>query len=534
MSSETLHTPELANAMLPAHDILYEVCDEARLTARTLATIDRIPEPTDFLRRANYIEMRGIAHEYSDMLSDPNADKIQATAARQADHYYKARIRDNRAAGGSPFEFVCSLAFAAAQEAEIIEAFRNYKYGNRSPSEASRAYRWQFITNLAFHAANHVYGADDRAGLLHNTHVLGQGINAGTRPEYNFAAGKMAQFSNELVNAFSVMNIFLEQDNPEAHLTQSMRTAGDELWREGSVLRKFSLKPAVAPTNLPGITNLSLRPGFEINEAFIGFGKKDRGKKKFSVAPENRTKYTLSGAVAAVVMSDVPMLRSQPVIDRAPYAGGRNLVEIKTESLLDADPQELKSLGDDHLLANAQLRSGGELHTLSGVPIRRWAEHLGAEAAYEQLRLEVLALHYDLIVPIYVQKMVKDQMTRRPETVGNAERVQEMAIARRRYLYEHKDEIVDKLWQEEAEYLQDAKGKKRHAVSGHPRELPEDCSATPEARERALVEGQLVLPEFGLTWVRYHERGSNGSLEAVKVRPVSGKYKDRQRDRSRR
>lgn len=508
-----------------------QLCMSADRRARALASLGPEPEGIDLISRMNFQSHVTLARDLSTVITAPDSQTIEAIATKRSERIVRDASQHAIEDGGGSEGIAFQTAAYAMREAFLVDRFRHYKYGVKHPTTTVRAYNERMVTNTAFATANLLYGHKDRAAILRSL-LLGQELSINHQMEIHAHAGsKINQFAVEVRNAFSLFDILLEQDQPQDELSgevENLKEIGDSLWEEQKLLRRFGLKPAIAPSNLPAIKNIVMRPGREIIE-LLKEGKQKLTVKKGQTSDPEPTKHTIAGAVASVELSDLPLKRQLP-----PTSVIANMLSMSLNDMLDATPEELAGVNIEHPFLRLQLRNDGELYSYSGVPIRRVAADLEAEQAYDQLRLEVLALHYDLVVPVYVQKLIKDQIGRGEPPETNIERVREMCIARRRYLRERKTEIIEKLEEEKKEFANRPIGSR--PVTGHVRDLPPEFSASAEARKMALLEDDRVLADFGETWVKYHDRPGGGQAvgEAVKVRPTSGKYKNRQRTRTHR
>ncbi len=470
------------------------------------------------------------AKNVTNIIENPSIENIEQLAENHASLAFAQITKDSQRQGDSTHGLMTRLAYMTTYEAFLVDRFRVNKYTTGNIS-ATRAFSERFITNMAMHTANYLYGRPDRKDILGELARLSTLTLDQPAPGTEWAAFKVSEYYQEVGEAFSVLELLMEQSADDNAETAELREAGDNLWQEAAVLRRFSLKPAIAPTNLPGLTNIYMRPGFEVVEELEEVSARINPVKTAQADPEP-CKYTLDDAVAVTMLSDLPFSRKP-----AEYKLLQGSEEDRSfgayvpfSKILDTTQEDLNGVSINHIMAIFQLRDDGELYTLHGVPIRDWAKQLGAEVAYQQVRLEQLALYYDLVVPVYVTKLIKDGLARQPVPATPTDRLHEMTIARTKYLRQNQQTVVSELEKEESEASYEYTGEKRPVV-GHPRSVPSDFSADIQTRERALREGRYVLADFGETWVRYHQRGTRGRADTVYAKPVRGKYKERQRVR---
>jgi hypothetical protein len=461
------------------------------------------------------------AATYSALLREGTRDTIELAAAKRAQFLFDKILGEATKDELNPASMAIVLGLIFVQETAIIDRYRVHRYGYDYPTTNSRAYSEHLLGNAAFHVANQFFDRSHLHEALVATNWFEKTVRDNPMEGTEWAHGKFQQFNSHLGNTISLMELLSLQD-PAQEETTPMEVSGDELWQSSKELKRYGVKPAIAPSNMPGIHEISVHSGHEINNTLIETSKRLHGY----TDPEP-TKHTLSGAVAVFNLTNLPLKHSLPKMRLQEINGKAYSAFIDHDDVIDSEKTSAEQRSNS-ILSTLQLRPDGHLYTMTGVPVKRWAEDLSAADAYEQVRLECLALYYDLVVPVYIHKLATDRISKQHPFPSNAARVKEMVIARKKILYERRDEIITKLEEEKHTNQRRPTNGTTHPVAGHPRELPDNFSASLEARRLALVEDGRILPEFGKTWVRYHDRLGRGQEEVVAVRAVQGVFHDRQ------
>jgi len=400
------------------------------------------------------------------------------------------------------------------QEISTVDYYKVAVHGMATaPISCVRAYSDQLAGSIAWQLTDTYYTnptLDDITMTVDAYARLGIHDASGAT---NWAGMKLARLYTELVSTRFMYDIFEQLEPLSGTELTELEAANNSLWQSCEQLRRFAVANVIAPTNLSGIrqwsvlagndVRASIKESLEINQSIPGLSE------DLAIDPQP-TRYSLDGMRALFVATNGNFTVSEPQLIPI-TAGNRNLgshLHIGAEPAYEGGPDNSTSL----LLGN-----DGNLYTLAGLPLKTLCDDAGFSDAYEQVRSEILALHFDLVVPTYVQKSLlnADRETVEANTNwGIKERLRYLVLARRKYLADHSKEIRDDLKKHQSKF---GGSDGTHPVIGHVREIDPRYKAGTEARMWAWEEDRRILAPFGETWVRGH-RKPNQKAQASPVR----------------
>lgn len=317
-------------------------------------------------------------------------------------------------------------------------------------------------------------------------------------------AMKIFEVSRETREHLGLFEIFAATESMSGSDLEVLRAENDSLWQESRSLREYGVKSAITPSGVEGMNQWLVRSGFEYKEDLQHINStlaKNINSTPTSVKIE---RLHAGGSVLAEFMgTSTEFSTSHVEVENLEFEGHiLGLTSKNSHAKKNEDGTSPKS-------ARILLHADGHLYSRSNYPLTKLCEALGYPQVYEQLRAAVLALHYDLVVPVHIQRIASDRQRAFIEANPHAHtptKLQNLIVQRRKILTTHRDAIVDGI-KEEQRLMKQMKPVAGHVVTGHCYHLPEGFKASLETRKLALLEIGKVLADSGEGYQRYHRRG---------------------------
>jgi hypothetical protein len=383
--------------------------------------------------------------------------------------------------------------------AKIIDRTKIKTLGQKAPTCISNALIGRVIGASAFEFMGTHYAVfDDEAARQTEqfSDVAAQLIEQ--ESPFAWYAPKIALASHALRTARNFFRWAEEASEgaPESAVEQQGRD-NDSLFAATKAIQRYGVKSAIAPAIGEHRVDEWL---FIPTDEFLA--DPDTGD-----TTDNRTNsglgFLLRDCEAVVIGTSGRFITSRPKpIQQQTSDKETSMIGYESVGLIDpnaSDPRSIMPL---------VLTKDGQLATLHGVDLRGvFAQHRANEA-YELLRSEILAIHFDLVTPALIHSIVEGELKTPPASGGDTTprmgKLRELIVARRRVI-NILGEDIDELFDEEEKQHKDMVV---HGVINHIRDLPEGYRASQEARDRCFREIGIILPETGQTYVRKHNRGN--------------------------
>lgn len=386
-----------------------------------------------------------------------------------------------------PKDYIDSNALNAIILGVSFDAIKIKAIGQEAPTEINNALTARVIGRLGMHAAAMSYGRS-RGGLTVDiangygdlaTLVIKRDI-----PQISWSALKAVSFFATVREADTLLGKFdVAEVMPDAE-TRELSEANDSLWKASKILQTYGVKPVIAP----GTTGV--------------FAKQWLFESPLEHPMLDQMKLIHGATPAAMIMgADVDFLTSMATKQR--FVGERSGTKF-------VQPDIKKLFGENAYDSNAYslvLLQDGHIATATGERLDVLAEETNARAAYEQMRAELLAIHFDLVTPVYVADIVdgmaQDITVHDPDARG---KLRTLILAREKVLRVLGSDIVDAI-EDEIKVAQN-KVMVEHDVIGHIRTIRPNFRASQDARDRCMEDLGIHLADYGETYVRNHTRGS--------------------------
>ncbi|MCA9332848.1 hypothetical protein KDA00_03160 [Candidatus Saccharibacteria bacterium] len=387
-------------------------------------------------------------------------------------------------------ELIANSAVNASAIAYIVDGIKTNEIGSESPA---------YVSNSLINTANDILALDTIEQLARQGKSADEIVQSGLRlfyaseglryhpsPTIGWLFPKLQSFGMALFNASLLVKRYDDSDLLHLAPAEVRQTAreNDQLFTATKSLQRYGLKPAVAPAIQRSNTRewLVMDP-FAMNRERGGIEHERRLSASFM---GNRTQFASSQPNIARVESTT--------LDGVAYDG------VTTEGLIT---------NTDDLSCNISIGIQGELVTCGGSnPLRPFFKRLGMLGEYEQLRSELLSIYFDLVTPVYVQGIIKQELSDIRSSNPNFDGLRTLVLARTRIIKILKDDIEEILEKEHDVPRGYSGGIVRHDVIQHIRALPEGYRASPAARKACLDDLGIVLADEGETYVRPHKRGN--------------------------
>jgi hypothetical protein len=280
------------------------------------------------------------------------------------------------------------------------------------------------------------------------------------------------------------------EDSPE-----TMKVENDALFNSTSVLQKYGVKSAIAPSRM-GNRNVKEWLIESTRDARLAREQLNQSSGTSRPSPYEQMRQSIATFRSTDQSFTTSKLRHNFVGSEAhPTVHGEIVDMTDLIAPVDAD----KQMPD----AGIKLGTDGELYSVLGSSIKA----LLYPRDYETLRAEILCLYTDLVVPVYVTELFDveaqgDSIGASPSTAG---RMRCLVLARERVLRLLGDDIITQLDNEQTKAQREMA---EHDVIGHVRHLPSTYRASQAARELCQKDIGVVLAEYGETYVQDHRRGT--------------------------
>lgn len=408
---------------------------------------------------------------------------------------------------------------ANGAQAKIVDMIKIKVQGKKSPTDVSNALTAKFAEASVFaFAVKHYDEIDtDTKGYLRECGYAADRLIRKASPAVAWQAAKAGIFTSSMRNAIHLLEWadHSSEGSSPAEIEQ-IAAENDALFDETRALLRYGIKSAIAPA----VDEHDVKEWLFIpQDEFLG---DNSATERMGIRPGNKTnsgiKYTMQGCVATVTGAPINFITSKPrprgvdSEDGGVYTSGYALQELLGT---EVDPSTSTF--------SVQLTKDGDLKTLRGLNLKEMFSHLGADEAYERLRSEILTIHFDLVTPASIQKIIEQELVTPPASGDTADqsprlgKIRQLILARLRVIRILGDDIVDEFEQEEQHH----KDIVVHGVINHLRDLPANYRASQEARDRCFKDIGIILPEFGQTYVKKHDRGTVEEINPLGHRTVS-------------
>jgi len=302
----------------------------------------------------------------------------------------------------------------------------------------------------------------------------------------------------------------------EFYYAEDLASTNDELVDQIAVLRKYGIKPCIAPSigQSKTVEWLVEEP---ISEEFAS--------SYAQYHPARKQLGTFYGS-------------SEPI------KSGERVAEEFTSYFPDGSKISLSmntALGIDRQHATFRMGLDRDGHLCYPNSSQRWIDFLdpSLRLQYEQLRSEILSIYFDAVVPVHISEQAKEQSEQTPKRIlgriaigqRKVPDLRKLILARQRIIIDKKNEIIAELENPRDDLVDRSprKGIAKHEVVWHIRRLPPNYKASPKTRELCLRDTGIVLAEYGETYIHKHTRGSlentsTGHKAAFKVGRVASKF----------
>lgn len=399
-------------------------------------------------------------------------------------------------------EVVTRLFYDALAAARKINTVKAATIGIERQSPASDALETLVVEQFAW------YTGTKYAHLIHDNPIFVNGLLHAGEPIIeepnnliNWYAPKMIAFGGVFLDAAKFCRKMTERETSIDSDTE-LAAANDALFDHTNDIRRYGVKPAIAPA----------LPGSDMNEFLVSDPTTEAEQIKGT--PYERVYRLMPKPIARFAGTTGHFLTSRTEYEEiGGEQKGARMVQLSFGNAVAPGNVISYAVG---LSENGQLLSG------TGLPIKQFLENAGMNTlGLETLRAEILSMYAETVAPAFVAQRMHEA-TQRPPTVGTGDGDQttpqepflrRLILARTKILEEQHDEMLRVLESgEDAPPSTDqeahAAQKVRHGVVGHLRTLAPHQKATIEARQLAWEEERLELPEYGLTYVKRHRRGT--------------------------
>lgn len=399
----------------------------------------------------------------------------------------------------------------ALDYARRVDEIKIRTFGRNAPTAGSN-----FIISMALERAGWITALREYSNLKDDPKIIRdlQGIGNQLLNEeslvYAWYGPKISLFTTGLNNGFK-LGKYLESLPPqsgaedEQQAIEKLRAANDDLFAETRALSTYGVKSAIAPSFGTG----------SIHEWLVTDSLLEKAEYEGrTIHVDNTPAKYIEPSLASFAAS-----ASRFTSSKIEYEASNN--PTQKASIVWAKSAEIV---EDPSADMFFLRLGldGHLRTVYGFDLREYFEHVGAGMyEYEQMRAEILSIYADLVTPVWVQELADHdvKVTRGDKGLpqlksGEKPSLYDLVLARKKVIKTFKDDIVGELQdelEEHTEKVDEPKVKRemvKHTVIGHLRKIGDNHRASPEARRIAWEEDERLLPEFGWTWQKTHERGS--------------------------
>jgi hypothetical protein len=394
--------------------------------------------------------------------------------------------------------------------------------GSFTPLNSINMKNAAYISLQGANAMYHDYRQASDVSLQHNG--IAHGIMMEGDERLGWVAMNWAYFNQETSMALELYKQFDSYDTLDVSATEQLRESNDELWKELQILRKYGVKPAIAPS--PSSVHMK---EWLIEDISTHHAQENGHRNLPLMFGKNKIVANFMGSTTSFVSSKHEGYK----INRAD--GEINVGYIPLKELLGEDDTTAR-------LTTLCLLQDGRVANSSGIRLDTIAKSLGCEDAYEQLRSELLNIFFDLTVPVYVHDLANpseaepvsgDAPDKNIQPREQAGKLRRLVLARTRVLRELGDGIIEEMEKELEQGKQFSSSptpRAKHIVIGFRRPLPAGYKAGEEARQLCREELGEELPEYGETYVKTHERGSiEVEDKGHKAVYQSGKVKDSQK-----
>lgn len=299
-----------------------------------------------------------------------------------------------------------------------------------------------------------------------------------------YQAGKSKQKASEYLRG-------VKTDGEKSSVAE-LAAANDELFEDIRRLRKYGLKPCIAPGLSQG----------EVREWLVREMIDDATQTVPAFHPASSALAEFIGSAKKIESTEATHVDYVSRFDdgQTVKVGGRHTTGLD----FDARVCDL-TIGPD-----------GHIQYLAG---QRWVDYFdpALRTQYEQIRSEVLSIFFDAVVPVYITEQVKKELGNEPKRIlgrlglGKKTDLRRLVLARTRVIRENLDEVEKELANPSADLAESDEKKRKiakHDVEWHIRQLPAGYKASPEQRELCLKRTGIVLAETGETYVKKHTRGT--------------------------
>jgi hypothetical protein len=424
-------------------------------------------------------------------------NEIDATAAMQQEELAESGLADKMLADHAQLD-ASSVVLASVGLAATVDEVKKKTLGVKASTAASNALTMRSIEYAGWNFAerNYSHMGSKREKALGSMATLKNILLADERQGVAWTAPKVGELETSARNSFGILSMY--EAMPERlskRETEELRTDNDQLFKELIALRKYGVKPAIAPGNEDSPVDewLVMRPGV------------------FKTSENDPLRYTNSRMLATFGAVKGARFNSSVAVETAVHASHHKDVKFSSYgfSVADRDP--------DYVATLFQLGDDGEVYLEAGGNLRRLSAEVDQRDSYEMIRSEVLSIYYDLVVPVEVQALTDQEAAATaptseetaPESVAG--KLRRLVLARKRVLETMGEEVEAALKNEEEamqEQERNARNLAEHDVVGHIRKIPSTYRASSESRALCKRDLGMVLADFGETYVRDHKRGN--------------------------
>lgn len=362
-------------------------------------------------------------------------------------------------------------------------------------------------------ALKHREAFEEHPSVINYLQLLEKKLDDETDESLLWFGPKIKLFTNNVLHALNFarhLESLPAAENNELQEARELKRANDQYIINTRTLENYTVKSVIAPS----ITEGKVEEWYIDDTHFLYKEMEDGNPDVTSL-----TQYINADNPLAFFVGNIGKFSSTKRIftDHYQEQGPVKFTTLANDVAPDSLGGFMVKLGND-----------GKLVTLLGYDLREYVRQGKLDVfAYEQLRAELLVLYTDLVVPEWVpdlsdQEIRKSKKQNEPQFIekDNKPNMLDIVLARTKVFTVMKDDIVKELNDElqdnltVSEQTQGARELRVHTVEGHTRRIRSTHRASEEARQNALKEKGIVLPEFGLTYEKRHTRGSlpNDSL----------------------
>lgn len=386
-----------------------------------------------------------------------------------------------------PKDYIDDSAHYAVIMGVAFDAVKVKTIGQEAATDINNALTARVIGRLGMYAAAMSYGRSSgelTADIANGYADLATLVIKRDIPQISWTALKAVNLFATVREADTLLGKLDAAEVTSDAETHELSDANDSLWKASKILQTYGVKPVIAPATT-GV-----------------FAKQWMFESPLEHPMLDQMKLIHGTAPAALIMgADVDFLTSKAAKQR--FFGERSNTKF-------VRPDVERLFGDKANDSNSYslvLLQDGHIATPTGERLDLLAEETNSEAAYQQLRAELLAIHFDLVTPVYVSDIVddeaKDIVVHDPDARG---KLRTLVLAREKVLRVLGSDIVSAI--EDEIKTAHHKVMVEHDVVGHIRTIRPNFRASQDARDRCLEDLGIHLADYGETYVRNHTRGS--------------------------